>query len=232
MMAKKKTAARTVSAETKKAAKAVQTKLKDINRHLVTVRIVGESPVITHKWSEKALLTLRRKHEGVKTKDRSVRDSEAEGEAATYYTPNKKPGILAVAIKAAIVEAAHRDLGIPKTLVMKSLFVYPKGREIVLPLESANGIKLERKICEDPVRVGQGATDLRYRPYYFNWAVTPMFEIDADWLQVEDLLVLINRAGFGVGIHEWRPEKGGEYGRFRIDDSFSVIDKPIASLSG
>lgn len=231
-MAKKKATTRKVSAETKKAAEAVQTKLKDINRHLVTVRIVGDSPVITHKWSEKALLTLRDKHKGVKTKDRSVRDPEAEGEAATYYTPDKKPGILAVAIKAAIVEAAHKDLGIARTLVTKSLFVYPKGREIVLPLESANGVELDRQICEDPVRVGQGSTDLRYRPYYFNWAVTPMFEIDADWLQVEDLLILINRAGFGVGIHEWRPEKGGEYGRFRIDDEFSVIDKPLAGLGG
>jgi hypothetical protein len=28
---------------------------------------------------------------------------------------------------------------------------------------------------------------------------------------------MIERAGFGVGIGEWRPEKDGDYGRFRVD---------------
>jgi len=33
---------------------------------------------------------------------------------------------------------------------------------------------------------------------------------------------LIDRAGLSVGIGEWRPEKGGEYGRFKIDDTVPV----------
>jgi hypothetical protein len=37
-------------------------------------------------------------------------------------------------------------------------------------------------------------------------------------------LKLIDRAGFGCGINEWRPQTGGEYGRFRIDEKFDVID--------
>jgi hypothetical protein len=205
-------------------AKASVKKLKPINRQLVTVRIVGISPLITHKWDEKAKEMMRAKQQsGKKTKARELRDPEAEGQAAMYLTDDGNPGILAIAIKSSVIEAAHNDLGIPKTLVRKALFVYPMGRDIVLPLETPSGKgKVEPVFEEDMVRVGQGSADLRYRPYYYEWAVTTQWSLDADQLQVEDLLTLIDRAGFGVGVCEWRPEKNGEFGRFEIDPKFKV----------
>lgn len=200
--------------------------LKPINRQLITVRIVGTSPLITHKWSEKAKAMMRDKQQsGKKTKNRELRDPKQEGDDATYFTEDGKPGLLAVSIKAAIIEAAHNDLGIPKTLVRKALFIYPMGRDVVIPIEHPSGGKAKRELREveeDMVRVGQGNADLRYRPYYYEWAATTQWELDTDQLQVEDFLTLLDRAGYGVGIHEWRPEKGGEFGRFKIDDKFKV----------
>lgn len=211
-------------------AKTTKATLKPINRRLVTVRLVGISPLCTHQWNEKAKKEMRDKQQtGKKTKTRDLRDPEAEGKAAAYYTEDGKPALRAVAIKAAVIGAAHKDLGIERTLVRKALFIHPAGRNAVIPLEISNGngkvkeVKME--IEEDPVRVGQGSADLRYRPYYYDWAVTTTWEIDADLLQVQDLLTLLDRAGFGVGIHEWRPEKGGELGRFRVDEKFKVIDE-------
>ena len=203
--------------------------LKPINKRLVTVRLVGISPLIQHRWSEKAKEMMRQKQqEGKKTKERDLKDPEKEGRDAGYYCDKeqKVPGVLAVAIKTAVIEAAHNDLGMPKTLVRKALFIHPMGREVVIPLETANGKgKVEAEICEDMVRVGQGSADLRYRPYFYDWAVVTKWQIDADLLQVEDLLTLLDRAGFGVGIHEWRPEKGGEFGRFAIDRNAKVLDE-------
>ena len=203
--------------------------LKPVNRRLVTVRLVGKSPLIQHKWGEKAKELMRMKQqEGKKTKDRELRDPEDEGHKAGYYCDKeeKVPGVLAVAIKTAVIEAAHNDLGMPKTLVRKALFIYPMGREVVIPLETVSGEgNPVVEIAEDMVRVGQGSADLRYRPYFFDWAVTTRWEVDVDLLQVQDLLLLLERAGFGVGIHEWRPEKGGEYGRFEIDRNFKVTDE-------
>lgn len=224
------------------------TELKKINRRLLTVRLVGISPLIQHRWSEKAKGMMRAKQqEGKKTKVRDLRDPEAEAIEAGYYCDKEKkvPGVLAVAIKAAIISAAHNDLGMPKTLVRKALFIYPMGREVVIPLEKVSGkgpakrevgteflpVGKDRAVStfeEDMVRVGQGSADLRYRPYFYDWAVTTRWEVDADLLKVDDLLTLLDRAGFGVGIHEWRPEKGGEYGRFRIDTKFKITDEAIA----
>jgi len=209
-------------------AKAKQ-ELKPINRRYVTVRIIGISPLIQHKWSEKAKIMMRDKQQkGKKTKVRDLREPEEEGKAAGYYTPDGEPGLLAVAIKASIITAAHQDLGFAKTLIRKALFIHPMGREVVIPMEMPTGKgKVKQCIEEDMVRVGAGSADLRYRPYYYEWAAITKWEIDSDLLQVNDLLTLIDRAGFGVGIHEWRPEKDGEYGRFMIDPKFDVVDEAV-----
>jgi len=198
--------------------------LQRIDKRRITVRIVGTSPLIQHKWSVKAAEAMRDTMiHGKKTKPRGVRIPEEEGVNAGYYTEDGAPGVLAVAIKCAIVDAAHNSLGIPKTLVRKSLFIHPAGREVVIPLETASCKgKVKQVIEEDMVRVGNGASDFRFRPYYYDWATTTEWTVDAGLLQMEDFLTLIDRAGFGVGINEWRPEKGGEYGRFQIDTKFKV----------
>ena len=121
-----------------------------------------------------------------------------------------------LAFKAALISAAHKDLGIEKTLVKKSLFLpssyYQKG--LIGQLDASDPV-----IREDIVRVGQNQTDLRYRPEFDQWRVNIIVQIDSDLLNEQDVINLVNRAGFSIGVGEWRPEKGGEYGRFQFDTS-------------
>ncbi len=193
-----------------------QVKLKPIQKKIVSVRLVGISPLVQHKWSEKARKMIRDKQGGKKTKERELRDPEQEGRDAMHTTEDGKPGVPAAAIKAAIINAAHKDLGIEKTLVRKALFVLPMGRDVVIPL-TGNGKPLEVETVEDTVRVGQGSADLRYRPYITNWSLTIDMEINEELLQMQDVLFLLERAGFGVGLLERRPERGGDFGRFEVD---------------
>lgn len=186
-------------------------KLEPIKSQLVELRIVGTSPYISHAWSEKALKMIREKQAGKKTKARDVREPEAEAMAAAYYTEDGEYGIPAMAIKAAMIGAAHKDLGIEKTLVKKALFLRCDDANMVLPIAYEKMV-----IREDQVRVGQGSADLRYRPEFRGWSAVVVFEVDTALLTDADLVNLLNRAGFGVGIGEWRPEKGGEFGRFSV----------------
>lgn len=196
--------------------------LKPIKRKIFTVRIVGKSPLIQHAWSEKAKGMMRDKHAGKKSKNRDVRDPEQEGKEAAYYTEDGKYGVPAMAIKAAIIAAAHKDIGIEKTLVKKALFIYPSAPNPIIEMECD-----EPEIREDNVRVGKGSADLRYRPYFDKWAVEMSWEVDVELLQMKDFMTLVDRAGFGVGIGEWRPEKGGEFGRFAIDPSFPITEELV-----
>lgn len=192
-------------------------KIPPIKKKILTLRIVGVTPLITHKWSEKARKELRDKHAGKKTKDRQPRNPEKEGHDATYFTDDGEYGLPAMAIKTAMLTAAHKDLGVPKTVVCKGVFLEVNDSGMILPIEGDEPI-----IQEDTVRVSNGQPDLRYRPYFYKWRVVVSFLIDESWLNVQDILNLIERAGFGVGICEWRPEKGGEFGRFKIDTDYPI----------
>lgn len=194
------------------------TNIKQIVRTSVELRITSLSPLIQHQWSTKAKEMMRQKHAGKKTKTREVRDTAGEAEEAAYKTQDGLYGIPAMALKSAIIGAAHKDLGVEKTLVRKALFIACDDRNGVIPFDP----QIEYRTREDCVRVGQGSADLRYRPEFTEWGCVVRFELDSELLKTSDLINLIDRAGFGVGIGEWRPEKGGEFGRFEVDTTEAV----------
>jgi hypothetical protein len=194
----------------KKTEEVEQITIKPPRRKIIDIEIRGTSPLVMHKWDEKAKEQMRRKHAGDKTKNRDVRDPEAECEAATYRLSDGRVGFPVTAFKGAMINAAHKDLGLPKTLVKSGLFIHSDEDDLVwvdTPTE---------KMREDVVRVGQGSTDLRYRPQFSEWRVKLRMEYDEDLLTANALVNLLNRAGFGVGVGEYRPEKGGDWGRFEV----------------
>jgi hypothetical protein len=192
--------------------------LKPIARRRMTFGIRGTSPLIMHQWSEKAKREMRDKQQqGKKTKEREKRVPADEAKAATYTTADGEIGIPGMAFKSALVSAAHKDIGIEKTLVRKALFLVTNDPDKVLPITGS-----KPTVREDMVRVGMGSADLRYRPEFVEWQCLIELEVDSELLRRDDVLALVDRAGFGVGICEWRPEKGGEYGRFEIDRTVPI----------
>lgn len=186
--------------------------LNPIKTASLTLTIEGTSILVQHQWSEKAKTMMREKQAGKKTKTREVRDMREEALAATYRTAKGEHGIPVTALKASIIGAAHKDIGIEKTLVRKALFLVCNDPGQVLPIKAGEPI-----IREDMVRVGQGSADLRYRPQFApGWECDVVVQYDADMLTQTDIVNLINRAGFGVGLCEFRPEKGGDWGRFQV----------------
>lgn len=187
-------------------------KIREIKVESAMLTIEGISPLIQHAWSEKALKEMREKHAGKKTKNRDERNPEKEYRDAMYLTKDGKYGIPSINIKQSLTDAAHKDLGIEKTLVRKGLFIRPGvGGDPVLPMRCSDPV-----MREDYVRVSSGGTDLRYRPQFDAWELDVIFDFDAELLQIATIASLFDRAGFGVGLHEWRPEKNGEFGRFRV----------------
>lgn len=190
--------------------------LKPIVPKTISFWIRGTSPLIQHAWSEKGLRQMRMTAAERKKQPKVARNPETEADAAMHKMEDGSPGFPMLAFKAALISAAHKDLGIEKTLVKKSLFLpaayYEKG--LIGRLDASEPV-----IREDIVRIGQNQTDLRYRPEFDQWRVNVIVQIDSDLLNEQDVINLINRAGFSVGIGEWRPEKGGEYGRFEFDTS-------------
>jgi|TARA_R100000426_G_scaffold86979_1_gene69861 hypothetical protein len=192
--------------------------LEPIQQTVMTVKINGTSPFIQHKWAEKSLKMIRDKKAGLRVKNREVCDPEQEFRDACYRLTDGRYGFPAGGVKQCLIGAAHKDIGLEKTLLKKSLFIQPDDRELNLIALITD----EPKMREDIVRVGSGSTDLRYRPEFSEWSMVITFEFDSKALSQEAILNLIDRAGFGVGLGEWRPEKGGEHGRFKLDREYGI----------
>ncbi len=189
--------------------------LKPIKPTMISFWIKGTSPLIQHAWSEKAKGMMRMSAAERKKQPKTGRNPEEEAANCVYYTKEGEIGIPLTAFKASLIGAAHKDFGLEKTLLRKSFFIPSDDPNRVVPIE----IGEDYIIREDMVRVGAGQTDIRYRPEFTNWRCNIVAQIDPELLTMEDIANLINRAGFSVGIGEWRPEKGGEYGRFELDTS-------------
>ncbi len=178
-------------------------------------RIRGTAPILQHAWSEKALRMLRMTAAERRKLVKEARDPETEAKGGLYCTEDGQLGVPAMAVKSAMISAAHKDFGVAKTDVKKALSFRTAG---VLPFDEHG----EYRIREDIVRVGVGQTDIRYRCEFPDWSVRVQMTLAADIMSVDEVINLANRAGFLIGICEWRPECGGELGRFEVDPTYEI----------
>ncbi len=181
----------------------------------IEVPVVGLSPLIAHRFSEKAKnMMLHAMQSKTRTK-KEPKDPDAEYEQARYQLPDGRDGFPAVGFKAAIVGAARMFEGVTMTSLKQWLFVHGEGLDMLVPVDG------ERSMREDFVRLGGTSADLRYRPQYWPWRATLRIDFIPTLITPESVLALVEAGGFG-GVGEWRPSapKGltGSYGRFTIDD--------------
>jgi hypothetical protein len=171
----------------------------------VTFMLIGDSPLIVHAWSEKAKKQMLDKQMKRATKAKDAKDPEADYAACFYFTPGGEPGFPAIGVKAAMVSAA-RFVDAKMTVLRGAVHIDAE----ILPVIG------EPNMREDMVRVGMGTADIRYRPEFKVWRMPVTLKFNAAVISVEQIANLLNTAGFGVGIGEWRPEKNGSYGRFHV----------------
>lgn len=170
------------------------------------VRLVGTSPLICHRWSEKAKRAMLDKMMKRATNAKDAKDPEADYLASLYPMPDGDGyGFPAIAFKAAMVRAGtYLDL---KMTFLRGAFHVPGE------LVKIDGDPRPR---EDMVRVGMGTADIRYRGEFMPWAVDLPLTYNGRVISAAQLGNLLVTAGFSVGIGEWRPEKDGGYGMWEL----------------
>lgn len=213
----------------KKEETVVEIKPLDIQR--VNIRIVGDTPLIVHRWSEKAKKEILDKQmKTTKTKGKDARDPYDDFIQALYWIEGKpevstpsafeeavnngaKWGFPANSIKLAGNSAAYRLGWVKNQMALRSTyFIKSEYGELA-------EIKGSIPECrEDNVTIGIGTADLRYRPIFNNWYMDLCLEFNASGnLTLEQIINIINVGGYGCGLGEWRPEKDGMFGRYHVE---------------
>lgn len=189
-----------------------------IAAHTVRVPILGTTPLITHRFSEKAKKQMLDAMQGRKS-PKVPKDPQAEYEGAFYRFEDGGYGMPVIAFKAATVGGARFYSGVTMTALKQ--FMFFRG-ELGVDGQMLARIEGEPHMREDVVRVNRGGSDLRYRPEWPEWRTSIDVTYVTSALTLNSVLSLIDAGGMGVGVGEWRPEKGGDFGTYRIDPDREV----------
>lgn len=187
-------------------------RVNELDVRTLMVSVVGTSPLITHNWDTKTIRMIEEKQAKKAVKGREAKDPAAQYNAARYIDSEGRDCVPARAFKNAMVSAATSldDRKMSKTKIRQVVFI--EGD--LLPIQSKSGPKMRT----DMVRIGTtGTADVRYRPEYLDWKVMLTIRYNAAAVSAEQVVNLLELAGFAVGVCEWRPEKNGNNGQFRCE---------------
>lgn len=188
--------------------------------------LVGDTPLITHAWSEKARREMLQKQVKAVKGGKEVRDPEADFTNSLYPMGEKTYGFPAMGVKNAILSAAHKDKGIARSSAMGALWIDAEmvrtrpafaGSVCDMPLLRIFGSAPEMR--EDMVKIGSGLSkiaNLAYRGQFANWAMRITGRLNSSVLTVEQLAFLVDESGMSSGLGEWRIERRGMFGSFHM----------------
>jgi hypothetical protein len=197
---------------------------------VVTLVLVGDAPLIVHRWSAKAREMILNKQTKKAVSKKETRDPEADyhetlylmgedeigappkDEWSRYHTEESGgktfvPCFPAIAFKSAAVTACTSVGAITKVAARQFFHT----QDEFVPVEGRHRMR------EDMVRIGMGTADLRFRAEFPRWKVRLPLVYNTAMVSVEQLAHLFQYAGFSVGVGEHRPERNGRYGRFHVE---------------
>ena len=185
----------------------------------MSIKIVGDSPLIVHAWDEKAKQEMLDKQMKKAKQGKKAKDPKDCYRKSLYWLDENgnriKPGqdvekhehfgVPAVMFKAAAVNAAN-EVGLHKT----------KTRQAFRVLKEFVKINGKPSMREDMVKIAMGTADIRYRGEFKEWSAVIQVQFNANRYSAEQIVNLFNTAGFCVGVGEWRPQRGGDFGMFHV----------------
>jgi hypothetical protein len=192
------------------------------NFKVAEIKIVGASPYVQLRFSEKVkqqLLADMESAQKKKGKKRDPRNYAEEFKNAMYETKEGWRGMPASAFRKAMVSAC-RVVGFKMTLAKLSVFIIEDG------IDKHDGYPLIKiltgkpEMCQHAVRNATGVVDVRTRAMWREWSAKLKIRYDADQFNESDIANLLARVGEQVGIGEGRPDSrescGMGWGLFKL----------------
>jgi hypothetical protein len=197
------------------------------------IRAIPGSPLITNKWSEKAIKMIEDKHAGKAAKQKEARVPVEEYEASRYVYINEKGkeegyGLPACAFKSALV-AACRLIDDKKKFSMAHMkqAIHVIGTDgktgpdamVQIMADDFTGPR-DSEFRRDMVRLKDKTATPRYRAMFQDWGTVLTIEFEKDAFTPVQIAQLITKAGRGCGVGEWRPSApdsmNGSCGMFEL----------------
>lgn len=179
----------------------------------ISIEIRGITPLLIHKFSEDAEQAKATRRMEVKQ-----RDPREEATKNAYIAPDKTYYFNAFAIPSAMGNAGanHKARGTRKTLrfvVPSAVRMTTDGVTIMNGAGPAKHFEVDSRPVTIPATKGRV---MRYRPRFDQWGAQFEMLVDENLLSTEMAHQLLQEAGQSIGIGDFRPEKRGPFGTFRV----------------
>lgn len=205
--------------------------IKPIEIKKTTIRIVGDTPLIMHAWSEKAKREMLEKQmKTTKSKSREAKNPVEDFIRSMYWlTPmpmdmsedgfmqaienGARFGFPVTAFKQAAISAAYRMGWTKDKMSMRGAFFIDGDENQMIEIHSDVPV-----MREDMCKVGMGVADIRFRGEFRNWwaDMTISYNTNGQYT-LEQIINIINAGGYVCGVGEWRPERDGQFGMFHVE---------------
>lgn len=200
--------------------------MKHQQRHFVDIlklKLVGQSPILLHSDRyANPLDPLAKAHKVLtskrtKTEEDHVEIAKSEWRGGLYYSDSTGVYVPSANIRSCIVEGAKLSkLG--KAIQRGTMILSEKS-----PLEYA-GPKTPEELweagdfydCRSVVVSGKRL--MRYRPMFRTWALQIEITFDPSVIESRQILKSSQDAGMLIGLGDFRPNKGGAFGRFNVEE--------------
>lgn len=233
-------------AATKKAAETetvMKVELPQIDLGVFTVNIVGDSPLIVHKWSHKAKEEMLGKQMKKASKGKDAKVPAKDFIDSLYWlnedgtlleTPQEIPEELENITNDTPLEEIAKVIkkgrfGFPACAFKASAIDAGYQQGVIAKKTTARGafhiigeyavIEGVPEMREDMVQIGgmSKVADIRYRPMFKEWKTTLTIKYNKKAITPEQIMNLLNYGGFANGVGEWRPSKDGSFGTFHVE---------------
>lgn len=219
------------------AKKAEVVEIRPIEMKQVALRIEGITPLIMHAWSEKAKREMLEAQQGKKKGKQKDPKNPVNDFVQSMYWLEGKPemdchtdeeecqklfadaikngarfGFPVTAFKQAAISAAYRNGWSKDKVSLRSAFFIQGDENQMIEIKSDTPV-----MREDMVRIGMGAADIRYRGEFRNWYadIVVSYNVNGQY-DLDSIINMINAGGTCCGVGEWRVEKDGQYGMYRV----------------
>ena len=194
-------------------------------RLTLAMRLVTTSPMLMHRWGQKSFIEMLHKMVKGVAMPRGHKDLTADYEQSWY---RNEQGVLCVPcrmLKAAFVEGAMGTDGmVTKADIKRQLRVVGHTTRLVLPKGQA--MSMDVRIADN-----NGSKDIRARAVIPAGATMDILLSFSPLLPVDKAVAVVGAAGEIIGLCDWRPDRGGDFGTFRIDHIYKGTAAERAAIA-
>jgi hypothetical protein len=191
-----------------------------LEEHHAVAQVRGLSPLIVHRFTEKARKQMEDKQTGKASGGKQLREPEKEARDAAYVVPGQERASDGTAGKYCVPAAAFKHAFLYGVAQLDDKTKFPKSRATGWFMVADDPIlEFESMVFRSDVgRIAGGTPQHVYRPQFNEWGCQLIFTYNT--ISLEQAVALLDRGGRQGGIGDWRPSapknKTGSFGRFEV----------------